>query len=163
MSLLHKYSALWDQYPDYQNFPDSADVKKMIGGNVDAAWITNTCAIRLSRALNYNAIPLPGNFAGLATVKGGDGKRYAFRVREMDPWLRFALGKPSFDIKKKAGAAFDKTAIAATSGIIGFEIRFADATGHFDLWDGGQFSSEYQTSKSYFTEATRIWVWAAAP
>ncbi|WP_133511238.1 hypothetical protein [Candidatus Thiosymbion oneisti] len=32
----------------------AAEVKKLIGGKVDAAWITNTCVIRLSRALNYS-------------------------------------------------------------------------------------------------------------
>jgi hypothetical protein len=161
MSVLHTYSALWDEYPDYINFPKSEEVKKMIGGNVNGNWITNTCAIRLSRALNYNGTSVPGNFAGLATVKGGDGKRYAFRVREMDAWLRFALGKPDLEATKKSGAAFDKSSLSGLKGIIGFDIRFSDATGHLDLWDGAQFSSEYKTTQSYFTEATRVWLWKA--
>ena len=161
MSILHTYTALWDQYPDYINYPDSKEVKNLIGGNAGGDWITNTCAIRLSRALNYNATPVPGNFAGLATVKGGDGKRYAFRVREMDAWLRFALGKPDIETTKQAGAAFDKASLGALRGIIGFDIRFSDATGHLDLWDGTQFSSEYMTTKSYFSSATRVWLWKA--
>lgn len=161
MALLHTYSALWDQYPDYENYPDSADVKRMIGGAVDAAWITNTCAIRLSRALNYNAVPVPAKFAGLSTVKGGDGKRYAFRVREMEKWLTFQLGEPPFSVRKKEGDPFDKTPLGALRGIIGFNIRFTDATGHLDLWDGRKFSSEYNTSKDYFTYATRVWLWPA--
>jgi hypothetical protein len=161
MPILHKYSALWDQYPDYINFPDSKHVQQMIGGNAVGDWIKNTCAIRLSRALNYNAVPVPGRFAGLSTVKGGDGKRYAFRVREMDKWLNFALGSPDFSKKKASGAAFDKTAISALQGIIGFDIKFSDATGHLDLWDGTQFSSEYITSRDYWMSATRIWLWKA--
>jgi hypothetical protein len=159
MSAPFTYSSLWDQYPDYINYPDSAEVKEMIGGNVNGTWITNTCAIRLSRALNYNGTPVPGNYAGLVTVKGGDGKRYALRVREMDAWLRFAFGKPDFESTKKAGAAFDKSSISTLKGIIGFDIRFVDATGHLDLWDGAQFSSEYKTTGDYFKLATRIWLW----
>jgi hypothetical protein len=153
------YSSLWDQYPDYINYPDSEEVKEMIGGNVNGTWITNTCAIRLSRALNYSGTRVPGNYAGLVTVKGGDGKRYALRVREMDEWMRFVFGKPDYASTKKAGAAFDKSSISTLRGIIGFDIRFKDATGHLDLWDGTQFSSEYKTTGDYFTLATRIWLW----
>jgi len=158
---LQSYSKLWDEYPDYINYPDSKEVKALIGGNVDADWITNTCAIRLSRALNYHGIPVPGNFAGMSTVKGGDKKRYAFRVREMNKWMTFALGNPDFDQKKKKGDAFSKSALATMKGIIGFDIAFTDATGHLDLWDGSIFSSEYKVSQNYWTSATRIWMWKA--
>lgn len=161
MAVLHSYSALWDEYPDYINYPDSKEVKQLIGGNAAGDWITNTCAIRLSRTLNYNAVPIPARFAGLNTVKGGDGKRYAFRVREMHEWLGFTLGKPDVDVRKKTGAKFDKTSIASLRGIIGFDIQFSDATGRLDLWDGTQFSSEHQTTKDYWQTATRVWLWKA--
>jgi hypothetical protein len=154
-----KWSELWQEYPDYINYPDSAEVKQSIGGNVDASWITNTCAIRLSATLNANGVPVPSGFPGLATVKGGDGKRYAIRVREMRKWLEHKLGKPDFDHKKKAGAAFDKSPLGAMKGIIGFDIRFSDATGHLDLWDGTWFSSEYQSTTDYWEAATRISLW----
>jgi hypothetical protein len=39
---------------------------------------------------------------------------------------------------------------------------FADATGHFDLWGGKQFSDKYQSSHSYWSAATRIWLWKAS-
>jgi hypothetical protein len=159
MAQLHSYSALWTEYPDYFNYPQPEDVKTYIGGNVDADWITNTCAIRLSRALNYNGAPIPAKFAGLHTVKGGDGKRYAFRVRELHQWLDHALGAPDFDTKKKRGDDFDKTQLSGKQGIIGFDIHFADATGHFDLWDGKTFSHEYQTTGEYWRLGTRIWLW----
>ena len=51
-------------------------------GAVDAAWITNTCTIRMSRSFNYSGAKIPGNYPGLTTVKGKDGLRYAFRVAE---------------------------------------------------------------------------------
>jgi hypothetical protein len=161
MAQLHTYIALWNEYPDYLNYPKPDDVKTYIGGSVDADWIANTCAIRMSRALNYNDVPVPGNFAGLNTVKGGDGKRYAFRVRELHIWLAHALGAPDFDVKKKAGETFDQTTLSALKGIIGFDIHFSDATGHFDLWDGTTFTHEYQTTGEYWSQATRIWLWKA--
>ena len=161
MTTLHKYSTLWMEYPDYTFYPDSENVKKDIGGNVDAAWIKNTCAIRLSRCLNYSGHPVPGAFPELLTVKGGDGKRYALRVREMRTWLEFRFGKPTFDMKKKQGAAFDKGPITTLNGILAFDIVFDDATGHLDLWNGREFTTEYKTSRDWWTRATRISLWPA--
>jgi hypothetical protein len=154
------WNSLWDEYPDYI-FYTSEQAKAEIGGAVDASWITNTCAVRLSRTLNYNSIPVPSNFPGLTTVRGGDAKRYAIRVREMERWLLFKLGKPDFEIKKKENDAFDKSTIASYKGIIGFNIRFGDATGHLDLWDGRVFSSEHKMSRDYWTSATKIWLWTS--
>ena len=43
-----------------QNYPNGAaeEVKALIGGHVNAGWITNTCVIRMSRALNYAGAPI---------------------------------------------------------------------------------------------------------
>lgn len=161
MAVLGTFAALWNQYPDYGHYPDPAEVKRLIGGAAGGDWITNTCALRLSRTLNYNKVPVPRHFAGLTTVKGADGLRYAFRVREMHKWLDVELGKPAFDLKKKRGDPFDKSPLAPLKGIIGFDIEFSDATGHLDLWDGKVFSSEYETSVDYWLAATRIWLWKA--
>lgn len=161
MVKLPSYSDLWVFYPDYIFYPDSKMVKKNIGGSVDANWLTNTCAIRLSHTLNLNGILVPWGYPHLYTVKGGNGKRYAIRVREMRKWMFYKLGKPQFDVKKKEGSAFDKKQISSMQGIIGFDIRFSDATGHLDLWNGNRFSSEHNTSKDYFSSATRIWIWTA--
>ena len=152
------WTKFWNEYPDYGTYPDSAVVKKDIGGAVNAAYITNTCAVRLSRGLNYSGAPVPSNFAGLLTVKGADGLNYALRVAEMRKWLPQALGSPDFDKTKKKGEAFDKTTLSAFKGIIAFDISFSDATGHLDAWDGSVFSSEYKVS-DYWTPATRITLW----
>lgn len=158
MSKLPSYNALWMAYPDYVTYPHPQEVKDLIGGEVNADWITNTCAIRLSRALNENGIPVP-YFPGMSTVKGGDKKRYAFRVREMRKWLEVALGKPDFDLHKKAGTVFDKSTVATMQGIMGFDIAFPDATGHLDLWDGATITSEAHMSRNYYDSATRISIW----
>jgi hypothetical protein len=155
------------EYPDYLNF-DSDAVKKKIGGAVDAAWITNTCAVRMSRGLNYSYLPVPASFNGLNTVKGGDGKHYGFRVAEMRKWLPTAdaLGTPDLDLRKKQGEAFDKSTLKDLKGIIAFDIHFSDATGHLDRWDGTQFSHEsgqstdFGDAGQYWALATRITLWA---
>jgi hypothetical protein len=161
--MAHKLAAwtpLWNQYPDYLYYSDSKQVKKDIGGSVDQAHLKNTCAIRLSRTLNYNGLPLQYS-KGMVTKKGADGKRYAIRVREIRTWLMSKLGKPEFDVTKKEGEPFDKTKLSSMKGIIGFDIRFSDATGHLDLWDGTRFSSEHMMTRNYWNSATRIWLWEA--
>lgn len=159
MSKLHSWASLWGLYPDYTNDPDSAAVKKSIGGEVTEPWLgQNSCTIRLSYTLNRNGFPIPQNFPGLATVRGGDGYRYAFRVAETRKWLSFAIGAPDYEVKKKAGKPYDKDQLQTMQGIIGFDISFSDATGHLDLWDGTQFSHEY-ASGSYWEKATKISIW----
>jgi hypothetical protein len=104
---------------------------------------------------------VPAKYPGMSTIRGGDGKRYAFRVREIRTWLMNKLSKPQFDHKKAENADFDKTTLKAIKGIIGFDIHFSDATGHLDLWDGLTFSSEHSAVGDYWKRATRIWVWQA--
>src|SRR5438093_11664300 len=106
MATLPSYDVVWNVYPDYENY-EPQEVKDLIGGAVNADWIKNTCAIRMSRALNYVGIPVPLHFKGMSTVKGGDSKRYAFRVREMRHWLDETLGKADFDVNKTGGDTFD--------------------------------------------------------
>jgi hypothetical protein len=159
MAIGVSYNTLWLQYLDYQYYPDSEEVKKLIGGGVNVSWVKNTCCVRLSYGFNYVNIPIPSNFGDMTTYKGKDGKRYAIRVRDMRKWMTSKFGNPEFDVKKTAGAAFDKTPIQATKGVIGFDISFGDATGHVDLWDGVEFTSEYNTSTNYWTAANRISIW----
>jgi hypothetical protein len=86
--------------------------------------------------------------------------RYCYRVREIRRWLISKIGQPQLDFKKKQGEDFDKKRrLEGNKGIIGFDIRFDDATGHLDLWDGAKFSSEHKMSRDYWKAATRIWLW----
>ena len=62
------FSSLWAHYPH----GDSASVKRQIGGNVNLAWVTNTCVIRISRAFNKAGTPIPRNVPGLNTIRGGE-------------------------------------------------------------------------------------------
>lgn len=154
MSKLENFRRMWDEFPR----GTSDEVKKRIGGSVDAAWITNTCAIRVSRCLNYAGQPLPVKYPGMTTLKGGDGKRYGFRVRELKLYLRGVHGAPavSHAVTDESGAV--PAAFTGKQGIICFDVTgWSDATGHFDLWDGATCASH-----GYFERASKIHLWAVA-
>ena len=111
------WKTIWDKYPR-----GAADViKKEIGGAVDAAWVSNTCVVRVSRSFNelaksdeakYKQWYVPRKFdldaaagdkKGL-TIRGGDKKRYALRVAEFQHLVNRWLGTPSkMEPKTKVG------------------------------------------------------------
>ncbi len=132
MKLPH-FDDLLAQYPAGTS---SQQVKQAIGGGVDADFITNTCAVRLSRALNYcpgHAIP---KLVTLLTVTGADHKRYGLRVKEMQRFLKRRYSQPTV-VEAATNGVIDKTKFLNKTGIITFDVvGWEDATGHFTLWDG---------------------------
>jgi hypothetical protein len=147
---LTNWSLLWDNYPEDHN----ADrVKEKIGGKVNYGWITNTCTIRLSRALNYAKQPIPSNFSGLNVVSGGDHKWYAYRVKEMRKYLEATYGKADIQISGRTDEM--RTGVLGKRGIIMFDVRgWSDATGHYDLWDGSRIRYS-----EYFAKASTVLLW----
>ena len=151
MAKLPSFSVLRQHYPDQD--PDT--VKKTIGGRVDADWITNTCAIRMSRALNYSGIAIPHGVPNLHVISGADGKWYSYRMRELQHWLGTAFGPADLvetDHLKRSD-------FAGVSGIIAFDIQFDDASGHVDLWDGASYIHQTSDARDYFTLATKVQLW----
>jgi hypothetical protein len=136
-----------------KNFPavEAAQVKALIGGNVDADYITNCCTIRMSRALNGAGAPIPKNYPGMTTVSGADGKRYAIRVKEFRIYLRTTYGAPT--LTARGGAVADS--FRGKQGIIVFDVRiWSDASGHVDLWDGSTCAYH-----GYWAEAAEVMLW----
>lgn len=138
--IIPAFSSLWTHYPH----GESTTVKRLIGGNVNLPWVTNTCVIRISRALNYSGTSVPGNLPALSTIRGGDGKRYAYRVREFHTFLINHVRAPDItgDVKGRKGIIMFKTSC------------WADATGHFDLWDGSKCAHQ-----AYFDVADAVYLW----
>ena len=142
---LPSFSSMWTNYP----FPggSSSAAKAKIGGNVNMGWITNTCVIRLSYCFNKSGHPIPNGYPGLNTARGGDGKRYAYRVREFKTFLERKY--------KYADASGDRSAVDGKRGIIMFDVAgWSDATGHFDLWNGSSCRH-----KAYFENASVVHLW----
>lgn len=148
MLILPSYPLLRDHFPAI----GLEELKELIGGGVDAGYINNGCAIRISRALNLAGQPIPAKRKGLVTVRGGDGKRYALRVREMRRYLNARYGPPTLT----APGGDVAPNFVGVAGIILFEVEiWSDATGHLDLWDGER--CEYH---AYWAEASQVFLWA---
>ena len=161
MAKLPNFQKLWDNYPGKQS---ADEVKQLIGGAVNADWITNTCTIRMSRAFNLAGFKVPfghkfaagGQPAMLNTVKGGDGLRYAFRVAEFLKYMKEQFGKPQIRILQERGSAMPD-AFKGRQGIVVFnDCGWSDATGHFDLWNRDQIGHE-----GYWDKAKEVYLWAA--
>ena len=140
------------------------EIKKLIGGHVNAPYIQDTCAIRLSRALNYSGCPIPGGASGLLTVSGADRKWYALRMQELKNWIQRRFGAPQIAAEKPV----DRKLFAGITGIIAFDIEFGlnpdgrtRAMGHLDLWDGAKYTHQAEDPRDYFTLATKVVLWKA--
>jgi hypothetical protein len=151
---LNGFERMWNAYPT----GSVDDVKKMIGGDTTAKWILNTCVIRVCRALNYAGHPIPHGFAGLATLRGADGMRYAIRVEEIRKYLMHMYGPPVLTESRNPPRDGVPETFKGIAGIILFQVKgWADATGHVDLWDG-----EVCRHLDYFHKAHQIMLWPVA-
>ena len=145
------WQSLWANYPR----GSAAEVKKLIGGNVNVDWIQNTCTIRMSRAFNYASDPIPAKYPGLNVVSGADKKWYAYRVAEFRKYLEAKYGMASIDVKKSGVMGVPKDSFKGNSGIICFRVSiWSDATGHFDVWNG--VNCRYE---EYFAQSDEAWLW----
>ncbi len=153
MAKLPAFKSLWDGFPT----GEAAEVKAKIGGRVDAAWITNTCAIRVSRAFNEAGAKVP--YVKEQTISGADGKWHFFRVKDLRAFMLAHYGNPTLVAKAPDTSSPVSSAVFANrKGVIHFDVRvWADATGHFTLWDGTSCGD-----KCYFDKASVVSLWEAA-
>jgi len=137
--------------PNYPTDPDGNSVKAAIGGDVTSSWLgPNTCVIRMSKAFNYAGTDheIPAGHKGLGTVRGADGKHYAYRVTEFVKYLHQKYGPP--DIVRR-GSDISITPFQGATGLIVWHISgWSDATGHFTLWDGT--TGLYEGTHDYFVD-----------
>lgn len=143
------YSRLAEHYP----LGELEQVKKLIGGKVNASWVKNSCAIRMSRAFNYGAFHIP-RIDGLSVVSGEDKLWYAYRVREVMSWLKRLWGRPQVVINYATRIGVPE-ALLGKKGILAVEVPFSDATGHITLWNGEKCIDD----SDYFDMATRVSLW----
>lgn len=151
MARLTNFQQMWAEYPQ----GTSDEVKKRIGGAVDAAWVTNTCVVRVCRSLNYTGFTVPVRALGFSTLKGRDGKRYGIRVAEFKVYLRGQYGAPQVTHTYAEEGGDVPDAMKGRQGIICFDVSgWSDATGHFDLWNG-----ERAIHHEYFERARKVHLW----
>jgi hypothetical protein len=167
-----------------KNYPNTSirtkDLYDEIGGGLPELFLSNpnswenSCAIRMSRALNYSGVKLKKAPSSGGNIKGDDGFNYWIRVKDLQKFLIDFLPKPSLDKVGGLGAVND---FIGKKGIVVFDVSgWGNATGHFTLWDGGHLvypgapehddpTSEYyyfhmkyvQNSKTIKTTRIRLW------
>lgn len=123
---------------------DGAAVAVLIGGSVQKHFedknfkaYKDTCAIRVSRALNQGGDPIPQGGGKLSnpymdhkkirTDKGGDGRFYIYSVYDLRAYLTGRYGQPK---RYKKTITQSELAAQNVKGIIVF------AFWHADIWDG---------------------------
>ena len=119
-------------------------------GFVGSNFIENSCAIRVSRSLNYSGHKvkyIPPNL----TVSGGDGNWYIYRVKELVKYLRSSYGEPDIVVESKPY----QNSFKNKKGIIVFEVDgWSDASGHATLWNGVTCSD-----KCYYPISKKVMLW----
>ena len=116
----------------------------------------NTCALRLSDALNQSGMPIRSQ-PGLDTLIDGQGNRLATRAQELANVLSSDLGQP---VRFQTSSSVDKLdaqkALAGQEGIIFFKDGWTNGVDHIDLWDGSQTGGT-----NGFTQGTpdEVWFW----
>ncbi len=152
-----KFNELWRNYPT----GDLAEFKRLAGGEVDADWVTNTCAIRMSYALTKSGHVIPKldrsqtmqmynkafGLSGDVTIKGEDGE-YLYRVQPLGMYLSviysITLPTASNNTTNLLEYRFSSGEVrhvpphfVGHRGIITFSGGFPPGvSGHVDLWDG---------------------------
>lgn len=147
MPLLPPFQNLEDNYPVISDYKR---VLREINPDLENnPAFQNTCAMRISKALNANPGHLIPKKEGLLTVRGVDGKRYAVRVKELRKYLKERYAMPYRTLEATTLGVIDNTPIRGLKGIIAFEVTgWGDASGHFTLWDGEQLL--YSGGHDYF-------------
>ncbi|HNX44315.1 MAG TPA: T6SS effector amidase Tae4 family protein [Bacteroidales bacterium] len=122
-----------DMIKNYPAGQTSEEVYKLIGGKVyqnykgNPTAYANSCALRISRALNYSGAEIP--FVKDQTGSGSDGKWYFYKIKDLKNYLTSTYGPPDL--------TGNEASMANQHGIILFQdCGWLDATGHIDLWDG---------------------------
>ena len=146
--------------PFYPAAASAEAVKLAIGGDVNQKHYKNTCIIRISQPLNYAGHLIPPDSPTFRTKLGNDKKWYGLRVSEFWDYMTRTYGNPTIHEHRKKGAPISVASFRGIRGIIGFRLKFKDATGHFTLWDG--FKLLYDGGYSdYFANASEAALWEA--
>jgi hypothetical protein len=143
---------------------------QMIGGRFKDLYqhnaYKNTCAVRMSYALNRSGLKLGTAPSKGGNIVGGDGYLYWIRVSDLKPYLikRFKgadeeLKLPAipaaligdsgamstqFKERVKLAKAWLDAKLADRKGIVVFDVSgWGDASGHFTLWNGAAKTLAY--------------------
>lgn len=148
---------IWEAYPKIKDYKSHYEMYDLVGGEL-AKWHTailtdndkkndndlnNTCALRMSRALNYSGFEIPE--IKEETYKGGDNKNYFIRVALLKKYLTEILFA-SFPLKE---VTLEEEEVL----FIEEDCNWVNATGHIDISVDGDVGSHI------YYECNRIIGW----
>jgi hypothetical protein len=92
--------------------------------------------------------PIP--FIKNQTGSGNDGNWYFYRVSDLQTYMEETYGTNESDIIRGS----KRSDFSGHTGIIQFDLRFKDATGHFTTWDGNSVGHG-----DYFGKAKSVYLY----
>ncbi len=154
-ALLAHYPKYGPAYDDQTEITDQ-ELAPMIGGkvqyNIDHGFFQNTCAIRVSHAMNLSLNHIPYIEGQISSSANFDS--YIYRVKVLEQHLTEVYG-PAHIISN------DYKDFLGYTGIIIFNTDdlWLDASGHSSLWNkyyvlGGNYSADF-----YFSNSTTAKLW----
>lgn len=126
---------------------ETNNIWQLIGGkvllNARSGIFNNSCAIRLSHALNKTGELIPHINGQTSSGKNPPKWWYIYRVKQMKSYLNQKYGVPVVYKSR------DKFVKCAPKGILLLEAVWSDASGHATLWDG---KNTIDKSDDYFNK-----------
>jgi hypothetical protein len=134
----------------------------------------NTCAIRISRALNLCGITIPslpnGKNGEKTTVKDKDGNNYIIGAKVLNAWMRKTFGTPTgiYHLTAEQGGIKGKNFPSKLLGLKGIysmvsrdEIQEAWGSGHADLLEDSEclLDCHFYDYKNSFVPVKYIDIW----
>lgn len=156
------------------------DLVQSIGGKLERSLsaiypdldLMNTCAVRLSYALNKAGFKI-STARGVRILLGGDKMNYTISADEMITYMKAKFGKPVliWDGRKKSDKRWLGAVKLPTQGMLGYDWqgRIADfgATGHVDIGrlyeaNGEPFIADYGTAAYFEPGPMLVYFWECA-
>ena len=149
------FASAWTRFQEIDGDGSLGFVGNKIGGQVkknfdlgESGGFTNGCATRMSYVFNTTGFPI--HQGPWATVSGGDGKLYIYRVADIRKFIRVTFGAP--DASYRMPYSQD---LFTEKGLLVFEVHiWRDASGHVTLWNGSACSDH-----CYFPQASVVYLW----
>lgn len=175
-----RWSDMFENYPDnsitkYIFYPK---ISKALGKDVDHKAYVNTCALRMSVGLNKSGFLLPKAPSKGGNILGDDSRNYWLRVADLRPYLYKIFKEPDIAVTLPTLSSLDPyipselderlkfvqdniiNKINGKKGIVVFEVKgWANATGHFTLWDGGENGLLYSPESENDPKSPNYYFW----
>lgn len=129
-------STLIDNYPTQSKEQLYSELKGEWPSLINNDNYNNTCAIRLSIALLKSGINIPDQYREAIS---GENDNLIIKVKTMSRFLTDTLDAPFWGMSKQPGQTLNLATTVPGLGILAYHVKWTNATGHFDLWDGQRF------------------------